>query len=221
MSAKKYLKDHRIKNMLILEKGHAITTGGLSGLMDDYAELKNADTRTEVEKGNLTAEAFGKAITEGMKPKEELDRERFRKAMVSMLGKASFTSHEVDMNIAKATELGIVLTFTNTPHPSKIWTLMEVKDKDSPLSFEMLDADELNGNYEETTSAISEETFHNKEMCDAIRGLSVESPVTVCQATKLLKGSNDIARDALVIKKLAFVGFETVRINQVIKALNS
>jgi hypothetical protein len=196
-----------------------------------YNSISEELNPTKPRHGMGTTEQFTKAITEGFKSKEEIDDvvfyewrdEHFRRFMWQNkfehkgIIKGRFTIEQLKQLWQADPEMEAVRDYSDH-HPDVDFAKTMDKIEDDFVKF-----DRSVGNYTDLTPKpfqISEEDFYNKEKCDILRALVVESPINLDDATKLLKGSNDFARDALVIKKLALVGFEIIRINQVIKALN-
>lgn len=68
---------------------------------------------------------------------------------------------------------------------------------------------------------ISEETFYNKELCDAIRTVTTESPMSYDEATILLNHSDNFPRDMEIMMKLSTKGISDKIIRIVIGALNN
>jgi len=63
--------------------------------------------------------------------------------------------------------------------------------------------------------------FYNKELCDAIRDIVINSACDFNQAVKLLNASKDHKRDVDLIKRLKNVGMSEEQVLIFIKAINT
>ena len=67
---------------------------------------------------------------------------------------------------------------------------------------------------------ITEEIFYNKELCDSIRDVTVNSPCNIKEAIILLSASNDYNRDKELIIKMYCVGLSRKQVLVFISAIN-
>ena len=65
------------------------------------------------------------------------------------------------------------------------------------------------------------EYFFDKEFCDAIRDIAMNSLANIEEAEMYMKVSKDYKRDSMIVKKLSNVGISRRGIMPVIKAMNS
>lgn len=68
---------------------------------------------------------------------------------------------------------------------------------------------------------ISEETFMDKDRCDAIRDLVTLSPCNLTLAETLLSKTEHLERDYIIAKELSEAGASTGVIRRLITALNN
>lgn len=67
---------------------------------------------------------------------------------------------------------------------------------------------------------ITKEIFYNKELCDSIRDVTVNSPCNIKEAIILLSASNNYNRDSELIIKMYCVGLKYKKVLLFISAIN-
>jgi len=68
---------------------------------------------------------------------------------------------------------------------------------------------------------ISEKLFYNKDLCDIVRDIAMNSPCNIETALIILKRSSNHKRDADFIKKLSCNGISEKQINVFITVINN
>ena len=68
---------------------------------------------------------------------------------------------------------------------------------------------------------ITEEIFYNKELCDSLRDIVMNSACDIEQAIRILNTSKNYSRDVELIKKLKNCGFGERQVLMFISAINN